>query len=90
MSCDDLKWRKSSYSDLSDNDCVEICVDGAAILIRDSKNPAGPVLRVNAEVWSTFIDAVRRGRLRPPAQDPGDGRRGAATGNRSDDRKPAN
>jgi hypothetical protein len=69
MSCDDLKWRKSSYSTLPDNDCVEICRDGAAVLIRDSKNPVGPVLRVSTEVWSDFIDAVRQERLRPPAQD---------------------
>jgi hypothetical protein len=64
MSCDDFTWRKSSYSEASDNDCVEVRVDGAAVLIRDSKNPAGPVLRVSAEAWSTFVDAVRRGGIR--------------------------
>lgn len=61
-------WRKSSYSEASDNDCVEICVetcvDGAAVLIRDSKNPTGPVLRFSAEAWATFIGEVRRGSVR--------------------------
>jgi hypothetical protein len=85
MSCDDLRWRKSSYSGLPDNDCVEICFDGPSVLIRDSKNPVGPVLRVSTEVWADFIDAVRRERLVPPAQDPDDGWRGPTTG----DRKPA-
>jgi hypothetical protein len=47
MSCDDPKWRKSSYSTLPDNDCVEMCFGGAAVLIRASKNPVGPVPRVN-------------------------------------------
>ncbi len=63
MSCRDLHWRKSSYS-MPDNDCVEVCVDGGAVLIRDSKNPSGPVLRVSAEAWSGFVDTVRRGGIR--------------------------
>lgn len=61
MGCADPAWRKSSYSQASDNDCVEICVDGTAVLIRDSKNPTGPVLRVSAGAWSAFVDGVRRG-----------------------------
>lgn len=61
----DLEWRKSSYSEMSDNDCVEIRFDGPAVLIRDSKDPAGPVLRVSAEAWSTFIDALRADGMRP-------------------------
>lgn len=64
MSCDDFTWRKSSHSEASDNECVEIWVDGAVVLIRDSKNPAGPVLRVSAEAWSTFVDAVREDLIR--------------------------
>jgi hypothetical protein len=38
----DLTWRKSSYSSSQEN-CVEL-TDGA---VRDSKNPAGPLLSVN-------------------------------------------
>ena len=64
MACGDLEWRKSSYSEMGDNDCVEVCFDGAAVLIRDSKNPTGPELRVSTEVWSIFIDAVRSGGIR--------------------------
>lgn len=65
MGCGDREWRKSSYSEASDNDCVEVRVDGDAVLIRDSKDPEGPVLRVSAEAWRGFVDAVRRGRVRP-------------------------
>ena len=64
MSIDDLEshrgWRKSSYSEASDNECVEVRIDGDAVLVRDSKDPAGPVLRVSREEWRRFVDAVRR------------------------------
>ncbi|HEX3786205.1 MAG TPA: DUF397 domain-containing protein [Pseudonocardiaceae bacterium] len=39
-------WRKSTYSG-ANNDCVEIA--GTRDRIRDSKNPAGPVLRVDLD-----------------------------------------
>lgn len=51
---------------MPDNDCVEVCVDGAVVLIRDSKNPSGPVLRVSAEAWARFIDSVRRPKAPTP------------------------
>ena len=35
-------WRKSSRS--HPNNCVEVAWPGDAIFVRDSKNPAGPVL----------------------------------------------
>jgi uncharacterized protein DUF397 len=37
-------WRKSSYSGGNGGACVELANIGA---IRDSKNPAGPTLRVD-------------------------------------------
>ena len=60
----DLKWRKSSHSEEPNNDCVEICFDGEAVLIRDSKDPTGPVLRVSAAAWSALIETIRCDRLR--------------------------
>jgi hypothetical protein len=47
----DLTWRKSSYS-TTQQDCIELA-DGA---VRDSKNPAGPVLSVNV---TALVAAVR-------------------------------
>ncbi|MFF6774575.1 DUF397 domain-containing protein [Streptomyces sp. NPDC012637] len=54
------RWRKSSYSGTNGGECVEVA-DGhpGAVPVRDSKNPAGPVLIVGAEAWQTFVDAVR-------------------------------
>lgn len=40
-----VQWRKSSFSGGGGNECVEIASTLAAI--RDSKNPAGPILRID-------------------------------------------
>ncbi|MFJ9466466.1 DUF397 domain-containing protein [Streptomyces caniferus] len=62
-------WRKSSYSDGGDNNCVEVS-DGfaGAVPVRDSKNPTGGVLLIPATAWSGFIASVKNGRLLPPAE----------------------
>ncbi|MFV2104768.1 DUF397 domain-containing protein [Micromonospora sp. LOL_024] len=52
-------WRKSSYSD--DGNCVEIADTHEPVLVRDSKNSAGPVLRFDPEQWRVFTAAVRDG-----------------------------
>lgn len=51
------RWRKSSFSGGENNDCVEVAEGLGAI--RDSKNPAGPILR--ADLHRLFL-AIRRGR----------------------------
>ena len=54
----DLIWRKSTYSGTAENsECVELAADGA---VRDSKNPAGPVLSVNV---TALVTAVKTGRI---------------------------
>ncbi|MFF2328715.1 MULTISPECIES: DUF397 domain-containing protein [unclassified Streptomyces] len=49
-------WRKSSYSDGGDNNCVEVA-DGfpGLVPVRDSKVPAGPGLVVTAPAWTAFV-----------------------------------
>ncbi|MEV7105521.1 DUF397 domain-containing protein [Streptomyces atroolivaceus] len=53
-------WRKSSYSGTTGGDCVEVA-DGcsASVPVRDSKNPAGPVLVLGADAWQAFVDGLR-------------------------------
>lgn len=54
-------WVKSSLSYAS-GDCVEVAAmpDGN-VAVRDSKNPAGPVLRFTPSEWKAFIGGVRNG-----------------------------
>ncbi|MBT2392920.1 DUF397 domain-containing protein [Streptomyces sp. ISL-1] len=48
-------WRKSSYSSDAGGDCVEVAAHPLAVHIRDSKNPAGPVLTVVQAAWAAFV-----------------------------------
>lgn len=57
-------WRKSSYS-FANGNCVEVGRGPAAIAVRDSKNPGGPVLRFRDSGWAAFVAAVKRGPARP-------------------------
>lgn len=52
-------WRKSSHSGL--NGCVEVAVVDRTVAVRDSKNPAGPVLLFGVEAWTAFVEGVRDG-----------------------------
>lgn len=56
-------WRKSSYSNGSGGDCVEVADLDGRYAVRDSKNPAGPALTVTRTGWSAFITGVRSGDL---------------------------
>lgn len=55
-------WRKSSHSGSSGGECLEVaagCPAAAAVPVRDSKNPGGPVLVLSAEAWRAFVDGLR-------------------------------
>ncbi|MGH7487496.1 MAG: DUF397 domain-containing protein [bacterium] len=56
---DPLNWRKASYSASNGGDCVEV---GQAdrVLVRDTKDRAGPVLRFTPDAWRRFADRVKR------------------------------
>ncbi|MFI0810162.1 DUF397 domain-containing protein [Streptomyces echinatus] len=51
-----LVWRKSSYSGDQGGECVEVADTPCATLaIRDSKNPAGPILTVGPATFTAFV-----------------------------------
>lgn len=55
------RWRKSSYS-ANNGYCVEVWPLAAvpAVLVRDSKDPDGPVLEFTAAQWRAFTERVKR------------------------------
>ena len=60
----ELKWLKSSYSEASGNNCVEVAKTGPLIAVRDSKDPELPWATMGCEAWARFAWAVAEGQLR--------------------------
>jgi hypothetical protein len=56
-----MKWKKSSYCGYN-GDCVEVAAGAGGVLVRDSKNPSGPVLAFTPGEWREFLRSRR-----PPA-----------------------
>jgi hypothetical protein len=54
------QWRKALRS-IGNGDCVEIAPVSGTIAVRDSKDPAGPVLRYSADAWKAFLSEAGRG-----------------------------
>ncbi|WP_030542893.1 DUF397 domain-containing protein [Streptomyces albus] len=51
----DLTWFKSSYSGTEGGQCVEVAAGAGVMHVRDSKDVAGPVIRVSREAWTGFV-----------------------------------
>ncbi|MGC4854212.1 DUF397 domain-containing protein [Micromonospora sp. DT4] len=55
-----VTWRKSTRSNGS-GDCVEVADNlPGAVGLRDSKDPAGPVLTFDPTAWSAFVANVKQ------------------------------
>jgi Domain of unknown function (DUF397). len=54
-----LTWRKSSRSGGNGGMCVEVAELPGGVAIRDSKDPAGPMLRVSSAEWRDFLASLR-------------------------------
>lgn len=70
----DRRWRHSSHSTGSDATCVDVALRGGSVVVRDSKDPHGPVLRFTPAEWRAFLLGVRGGEFELP-----DGGHGAAS-----------
>ena len=57
---DALNWRKASYSAANGGGCVEVADRADRVLVRDTQDRTGPVLRFSAAAWRRFADQVRR------------------------------
>ncbi|MGI5203880.1 DUF397 domain-containing protein [Spirillospora sp. CA-108201] len=54
-----LRWRKSSYSGGSGGECVEIASVSGLVLLRDSKDSGGPVLRLSPVAARELMSRLR-------------------------------
>jgi Domain of unknown function (DUF397) len=70
-----LKWVKSSYS--ASGNCVEVAArdPGNRVLVRDTQDHTGPVLRFSPAAWRRFADQLKRS-LAPSPTGPADTCRG--------------
>ncbi|MEU9119991.1 DUF397 domain-containing protein [Streptomyces sp. NPDC048506] len=61
---DSLRWVKSSYSN-NGGQCIEVATDlivsRGVVPVRDSKSPAGPILELPADAFSSFVAGVKAG-----------------------------
>jgi hypothetical protein len=59
MTSDKTRWRKSSYSGSQGGNCIEVAGRDSRVLVRDTKNRAGVVLRFSPAAWRGFVGQVK-------------------------------
>jgi len=59
MTINDTRWIKSSYSGGQGGDCIEVAPSGPDVLVRDTKDRQGPVLRLSPDAWRRFADRLK-------------------------------
>ena len=59
---DRLNWRKAQRS-INNGNCAEIGVLSGVVLVRDSKDKQGAVLRYSDDSWLQFVREARMGRF---------------------------
>lgn len=57
----DGEWQKSSFSNGSSENCVELMPITAGVAVRDSKNPAHPELRYTPATFAVFVKSIKAG-----------------------------
>jgi hypothetical protein len=55
------RWRTSSYSGGNGGECVQVAAAPSAgrVLVRDSKDPDGPVLTLAPKEWRRFTRYIK-------------------------------
>lgn len=53
------RWRKSSYSNGTGGECVEVTDLEGAVGVRDSTQLGGPHIAVRHSAWSEFVASLR-------------------------------
>ncbi len=61
MDLNGVIWHKSSHSNGSGGDCVEVADLPGGAAVRDSKDPTGPTLTFTVTQWAAFTAGLRCG-----------------------------
>ncbi len=54
-----FRWRKSSYSG-GEGNCVEVGSDRSRVLVRDTKDRTGAMLRLTPAAWRRFAKQIKQ------------------------------
>jgi hypothetical protein len=54
-------WRKSSYTTSNGGNCVEVAGRESRVLVRDTKDRTGPILRFAPVAWRRFAQQIQAG-----------------------------
>jgi hypothetical protein len=54
-------WRKSSYTTSNGGNCVEVAGRESRVLVRDTKDRTGPMLRFAPDAWRRFAQQIQAG-----------------------------
>ena len=60
----DLQWRKARRS-ANNGACVEVAAAGLRVLVRDTKDQDGPVMRYSSNAWRAFLAHAKADRFHP-------------------------
>lgn len=61
MDLGNARWRKSTRSGTNGGECVEVAGNlPGVVAVRDSKDPAGPVLAFDPQTWRAFVAYTKR------------------------------
>jgi hypothetical protein len=54
-------WRRASFC--ASNECVEVAQRNSMIILRDSTQPRGSMLRYAARDWGAFVRSIKSGKF---------------------------
>ena len=61
VNLDGAQWRRSDRGGPPSENCVEVAFVDGAIAVRQSNNPAGPVLLFTQGEWDAFVAGAKDG-----------------------------
>jgi hypothetical protein len=52
-------WRTSTHSQAQTSECVEVTALDNLVAVRDSKDPSGPTLTLQATTWRSILNHLK-------------------------------